>query len=414
MEFYGENDCTLGQFIESATSDDAAQFFDPKTTCHGTCDQPLALHCRVFVHNESRLVVYVEQWEAQLKARQNLNPDLITTWSSCRVCGSVTPFIPVSEETQRYSFAKFLELHFYPADVQLVQGAGCIHNIYQHHIRYFAMRGRTITFQTDPIILYEIVFPPSHIRIKRESLFHLKNRDYEGLLKRNTQWYSALVDDLKLINIDAATGEEEADAALTREINLLIERALAERAEMAQLIQEIYRGTSSTDTLALNRVRAERQDRIVAWEADFDKLPKPKFSQVTERDGRKSSTFGSVRAMWPMRIEVAAGILENLHLPPSNVSEADEPIALKRQVTEDLITAAASTSDASDVEGLPRTSEKDSIACTPLASGSDSCQNRASGSDSDSTIPARVDALSPSDTGINASSQVRGIREKCR
>jgi 1-phosphatidylinositol-3-phosphate 5-kinase len=56
------------------------------------------------------------------------------TWGACHVCGSTTPFIPVSKEMQRYFFGKFIELHFYSADVKLVQGAGCQHNIYQHHI----------------------------------------------------------------------------------------------------------------------------------------------------------------------------------------------------------------------------------------------------------------------------------------
>src|SRR5205823_8899669 len=115
-------------------------------------------------------------------------PEVITTWSTCKICGSATPFIPVSEEMQRYSFAKFLELHFYPADVQLVQGAGCQHNIYQHHIRYFALRGMTVRFQTDPIVLFETIYPPTRVRVRPEKLLQLKNMDYEKLLHRNAQW----------------------------------------------------------------------------------------------------------------------------------------------------------------------------------------------------------------------------------
>jgi 1-phosphatidylinositol-3-phosphate 5-kinase len=139
--------------------------------------------------------------------------------------GSATPFIPVSEEMQRYSFAKFLELHFYPADVNIVQGAGCQHNIYQHHVRFFASKGMTVRFQADPIILHEVIYPPMRIRVRPESQLELKNSDFEALHRRNDLWYSALVDDLKLISIDAATGDEESDARLTADINLLISRA---------------------------------------------------------------------------------------------------------------------------------------------------------------------------------------------
>ncbi|KAH8119967.1 hypothetical protein DFH11DRAFT_1557576 [Phellopilus nigrolimitatus] len=391
MTFYGQNDCTLGQFIDKAVHDNLIQFLDPSAICTGkACDQPLGRHCRVFVHNESRLLVYVEHWNGQINSFHASPPDLITTWSACRVCGSATPFIPVSEEMQRYSFAKFLELHFYPADVQLVQGAGCIHNIYQHHIRYFAMRGMTVMFQTDPIVLYEIVYPPSRVRIRRETLFQLKNADYERLLKRNAQWYTALVDDLRLIDMDAATGDDETDAKLTADISLLIERATAERAEMAQLIQDIYKDTSPVDTLALNRVRAERQDRIVAWEADFDRLPKPKLSQVTEREGRRGSAFGSVRAMWPKRYEFP-GVPENLQLPPPpSVSESEEMPVLEGQVTGD---SAASASDVSDVEVLPETDEVSTSSSDPTPTPA-SCVDQANqsslkgDSDSDSTIAA--------------------------
>jgi len=168
--------------------------------------------------------VAVEQWDGQIIGRTNWfpAPDMITTWSACRVCGSATPFIPVSEEMQRYSFAKFLELHFYPADVKLVQGAGCEHNIYQHHIRYFACKGMTVRFQTDPVILHEIVYPSVRIRVCPETQLELKNSDFDRLHYRNVIWYTALVDDLKLISIDAATGDEEADTRLTADINVLI------------------------------------------------------------------------------------------------------------------------------------------------------------------------------------------------
>ncbi len=346
MKFYGDNDCTLGQFIDKAAHDTWTQFLNPAAVCQAKgCEQSLALHCSVFLHNESRLIVNVDLWDPQIRARMNMRPkpDVKTTWSVCRVCEHTTPFIAVSEEMQRYSFAKFLELYFYPADVQTVQGAGCPHNVYQHHNRYFSVLGITVMFQSDPINLFEVCPPPLRIHVRSETLLRLKNLDYERLLKRNAEWYSGLVDDLKLINIEAATGDEEMDARFTIEINSLIERAISERAEMARLIQDIYRESRPTDTLALNRFRAERQDRIVAWQQDFDKLPKPK---IGEKESRRSA-FGSVRAMWPKRYDLP-GLLEGLHLPPSSVLEIDELPSLLRRVTRDPLPAP--TPDLSDAE----------------------------------------------------------------
>jgi len=349
IRFYGENDCTLGHFIEKNVHETLVQFLDPKAICTGKgCNQPLARHCKIFVHNETRLAVAVEQWGGEIKARgPHLypSPETITTWSACRVCGSATPFIPISEEMQRYSFAKFLELHFYPADVKLVQGAGCQHNIYQHHIRYFATKGMTVRFQADPVILHEIVYPAMRIRICPETQLELKNADYERLHRRNTIWYTALIDDLKLISIDAATGDEEQDAKLTADVNILIARAENEREEIAQLINKIYQESAPTDTLVLNQVRSFRQDKIVAWQQDFDKLPKPRGAMTLDRNSRRVSAFGSVRAMWPKKPDLASP--SELSLPFFSVSEAEEGALSRRRVTgESLVSSASEASEA--------------------------------------------------------------------
>ena len=391
IKFYGENDCTLGRFIEKAVNDTLVQFLDPKAVCEGKgCGQPLARHCQVFVHNETRLTVAVEQWDGQIKARNIFPaPDMITTWSACRVCGSATPFIPISEEMQRYSFAKFLELHFYPADVQLVQGAGCQHNIYQHHIRYFATRGMTVRFQADPVALHEIIYPAIRIRIRPEVQLELKNADFERLHRRNMAWYTALVDDLKLISIDAATGEEEHDEKLTADINSLISRAEAERQEIGQLINKVYQESSPMDTLALNQVRSFRQDRIVAWQADFDKLPKPRN---VEKSGRRVSAFDSMRAMWPKRYDLSP--FGESHMPSASVSEAEEGGPSRRRIAGDSLVSSAS--EASEAE--PETHlEKPAEQVAPLRSDDESLSvppvnltspAKRSDPDSDSTIGA--------------------------
>ncbi|KAF8273008.1 hypothetical protein EI94DRAFT_1697111 [Lactarius quietus] len=355
ITYYGENDCTLGQFIESSTADTLSWIMNPKPPiCTGkACNQPLARHCKIYVHNEIKIFVAVEQWDGQIVGL-GPTPELTTTWSACRICGSATPFIPISEEMQRYSFAKFLEHHFYPADVQLVHGAGCEHNIYQHHIRYFAKRGMTVRFQADPITLHEVVFPPMRIRVRPETQLRLKNADYERLMNRTSRWYAALVHDLTLIRTDAATGDEETDAKLTSELNQLILRAESERAEVVRVVNEIYRDSPSTDTLALSQVRSYLQDKIVAWQVDFDKLPKPKGGR-SDKSSRRTSTFGTVRAIWPRRFDLPGAY--DPAVPSSNVSEAEEttqPTSMRR-MTGDSFVSPSSASEASETEGPPAT-----------------------------------------------------------
>lgn len=358
LTFYGENDCTLGQFIENSVMDTLRRFLDPKAICENkSCNQPLARHCKLYVHNETRLCVTVEQWDGQIINHINHlpSPDTIITWSACRNCGSATPFIPISPEMQRYSFAKFLELHFYPADVNIVQGAGCEHNIYRDHVRYFAIKGMTVRFVTDPIVLHEIVYPPMRIRVRPETKLEIKNTDYERLHHRNNMWYSALIDDLKLINIDAATGEEETDALLTSHINALINKAEWEKEDIARLIDKVYRESAPIDTLALNQVRAYRQDKIVAWQQDFDKLPKPRFAQPDKLNGRRTA-FGSVRAMLPKRADLY-GTWDLDRSAPASVSEAEEHMPTMRRVTGDSFTSMSSASEMSETESLPGPSE---------------------------------------------------------
>ena len=355
ITYYGENDCTLGQFIDSSTADTLSWIMNPKQPmCTGKgCNQPLARHCKIYVHNETKIFVAVEEWDGQIVGL-GPTPELTTTWSACRICGSATPFIPISEEMQRYSFAKFLEHHFYPADVQLVHGAGCEHNIYQHHIRYFAKRGMTVRFQADPVTLHEVVFPPMRIRIRPETQLRLKNTDYERLMNRTSRWYAALVHDLTLIRTDAATGDEETDAKFTSELNQLILRAESERAEVVRMVNEIYRDSSSTDTLVLNQVRSYLQDKIVAWQVDFDKLPKPKGGR-SDKSSRRTSTFGTVRSIWPRRFDLPGAY--DPAVPSSSVSEAEETTQPTRRMTGDSFVSPSSASEASETEGPTKVNE---------------------------------------------------------
>lgn len=417
ITFYGENDLTLGQFIDSSINDTLAQFLDAKAVCLAKgCDEPIARHCKVFVHNDTKLMVAVDQLDqtnGHGGSHYLYSPDLVTTWSCCRLCDTATPSLLASEEMQRYSFAKFLELHLYPTDVQFVEGAGCKHNIYKYHTRYFYKRGMTVRFQTDPVDVYEMVYPPSQIVVSSESRLELKNSDSTRLHMKNTAWYTALIDDLKLINIDAATGDEEADQKLTVDINALILRAEMEKDEITRMINQVYKDTAPTDTLGLNQVRAYRQDKIVAWQQDFDRLPKARPTQMMSR---KSSALGTVRVgLWPPGRRSIPGPSDH-HPSSASVSEAEDSTRppLLRRVTGLSFVSTSSASDASEPEmdgALSRLAEK----TIPLAMAAMSAvvkkepevarpaSEEKSDGDSDSTIGAAKEDVAP---GPSASSPV--------
>jgi 1-phosphatidylinositol-3-phosphate 5-kinase len=409
ITFYGENDLTLGQFIDSSIAETSAQLLDTKMVCLAKgCDEPLAEHCKVFVHNDTRLMVAVDKVD-QTKAHGGSHylylPDIVTTWSYCRLCDTATPLILASEEMQRYSFAKFLELHLYPTDVQFVEGAGCKHNIYKHYIRCFSKKGMAVKFRTDPINVYEMVYPPSRIAVSSESRLELKNADFTQLHDWNALWYTALINDLKLINIDAATGDEEADQKLTADINALVLRAELEKDELTMMVNQVYKDNAPADTLGLNQVRAHRQDKIVAWQQDFDRLPKSRPVQVVSR---KSSALGTVRAgLWPGGRRGFPGPSDH-HPSSASVSEAEEsprPLLL-RNVTGLSFMSTSSASDASEPEvdgALSRLVGKTIPLAVAMANGTakkepevtkPAMKERSDG-DSDSTIGAAREDAAP-------------------
>jgi 1-phosphatidylinositol-3-phosphate 5-kinase len=338
--FYGENDCTLGQYIERSISEGFAHSLEAKTPCTG-CEQSLAAHCKVYVHNESKLLASTEPWSGKIQAKTLDAPvyDLITTWSVCRRCGQATPFIPVSEETLRYSFAKFLELHFYPADVLIVPGAGCSHNIYLDHARYFAFKGMTVRFQADLVVLQEIVFPPRRIRVRPETLLELKNSDYLRMLDRGATWFAALIHDLQFLLIELG----DTDAETSIKATAYIREANGHRLQMARDIHTIYTESPPTDTLALGRARQLLQDRMVDWQVKIDALAKPRLSQMTFKEPRRATTFGTVRHIWPSRRNESSTTLDRL--PSTNVSEVEEEYLRRVDTSSSLAQSSASEND---------------------------------------------------------------------
>ncbi|QRV97609.1 1-phosphatidylinositol-4-phosphate 5-kinase [Ceratobasidium sp. AG-Ba] len=303
MKYYGEGDKSLAQFIEESCTTPT------NAVCAGkNCNTLRISHTRVYVHNESRVYISTEPWTGKIGAHKIPQPHFegITTWSLCRVCMQNTPLIPLSEEAGRYSFAKFLELHFYPADVLLMHGAGCLHNIYEHHVRYFYLRGMTVRFQTEKVTLYEVVFPPNRVRVKPQALLAFKNSDYSHLLHRNTTYWDSVLKRVQFaIEAAAQMAQQNHDQAqgIANLAMDLRERSLLCRAEVEQLIHQAYSDSPITDTLQLGRVRPKWQGIITQFDDEFSRLEKmylpSGFYAGTEKDFRRSVAQNKIAKFMP-------------------------------------------------------------------------------------------------------------------
>ncbi|KAG9038840.1 1-phosphatidylinositol-3-phosphate 5-kinase [Tulasnella sp. JGI-2019a] len=295
MEYYGENDCTLAHFIEDA----CRKGYENRPCDAKGCKLRYIQHSEVYAHNENRLLITTEPWHAVVGEDKDTQPppsEFITTWSTCRVCNKGTPFIALSEEACRYSLAKFMELHFYPADVRLLRGVGCLHNIYLHHIRFFAVNRMTVRFQTDPIKVFEITFPPLYTQVKQAALLELKNKDYQHMVIRSDEYWESVASRISqwqsVVGGSADLAAQERGALpMTAAVADMSGRLDRDRKEILALMQRTYAESTPTNTLAIGPVRTAIQNKVVQWDNEFDRLEKTYFSLrnyfATEKEFKK-------------------------------------------------------------------------------------------------------------------------------
>lgn len=386
ISYYGENDCTLGQFIE----DTIVEALDSRRLCEGKgCRRPLGAHSKVYVHHESRVVIAAEPWiPASSSEASALTPDKIASFSVCRVCLQTTPFIPLSDEALKYSFGKFLELHFYPADVQLIHGAGCEHNIYLHHIRYFASHGMTVRFQTDAVDIHEVVLPPMRTVVHMEPSLELKNRDYESLLARNTSYWQSVINRITQLQLQVkpVSPQDESGAAAAEVAGDLLQRVEADRAEIARTIQQTYTHSLPTDTLALGAVRSLIQNKVVDWDLKLEQFEKtyttPRTRLISEKDFRRMTGSHHFKRIYDDFFGQYA----------SSASEVDEKSDTRPDEPESSV---YSEPESMDEKKSPPVYSGDQPTIAELLGAPLSASS--GGDDSDSTISAHVRPLSASE-----------------
>ena len=77
-------------------------------------------------------------------------------WSYCQSCERiVTPLVPMSEDTWRMSFGKFLEISFYNA-AACGRTGGCAHCVQTQHVRFFGRENLAARFEYQRIVPYGI------------------------------------------------------------------------------------------------------------------------------------------------------------------------------------------------------------------------------------------------------------------
>ena len=271
-----EPDCTLGQYVEDLC-------YRANDVCQsGACEKKMVDHHRQYVHGEAQVTVHVEPYPAKMRGMA----DTILMWSQCKVCGNETPTIPMSENSWKYSFGKYLELSFWSADLHARAGL-CPHDLHRDHIRYFGYKDLALRIHHDPISLLEVIVPRMRITWKVDNDLKFRNEVYVKTERRLNRFMVSVKSRLKSINAEAVL-PEKAEACRV-EVERLTRRVNEEHVGMVKQLQDTYSNSRHWETIPLNVSIRTMQEKVAEWDKIFAEFERDFFP--SEKDIRRLATL---------------------------------------------------------------------------------------------------------------------------
>lgn len=279
-EYYGPGDEPLGQFLERVCSEagDACG-------ARGGCESANLLHYTTFVHNTMRVQMVTERFACPMPGHESA----VLCWSYCKLCEATTPVTRMCDESWSLSFAKFLELQFYPN--ASCHTSMCTHDYFLHTVRYFALQNLAIRFHADTVEPWKVVVPPPRLVFDVQLQCENENAEVLSLFDKNRRYWQSLTARLGALRTELQTGAIYATSPLAKVQSVAqgllaeLERAaLADAAEIERHLVDTY-WASRGDLLAMNDVRRTLQDKVVEWDALFFDFEK--HSSVSERELRR-------------------------------------------------------------------------------------------------------------------------------
>ncbi|CAG8470457.1 8558_t:CDS:10 [Ambispora gerdemannii] len=264
IEYYSESDRTLGQYLEEMC-------YDSSYLCPAkTCDRPLQMHYKSYCHGNARISVVIEQYDCPCPGMEKT----ILMWSYCTKCQRATPMVPMSENTWKYSFGKYLEQSFYQTELRRIEN--CPHAIYRDHTHhFFSLQNLAVRFEYQPIDLMEVSVPPMILRTKPEVTIRLKDQDYETCKLKITKYWESVTERIK--TFDYGIVQPEKLEVCKQELYDMSSKVFSESKNMLQQLNQTYVNSSPDDTLALNQVRVELHEKVVQWDQSFNEFARQYF-----------------------------------------------------------------------------------------------------------------------------------------
>lgn len=342
-------DCTLGQYIE-----DLAYSMDHVCNSNG-CERKMWEHHRTYVHDQSRITVFVEHLPNATPKRAELE-DGITMWTYCKICKKDTEETAMSDSTFKYSFGKYLELLFWSRGLRMKDKLECPHDHHRDHVRYFSLQDARIRIHWDPIDLLEIVVPRARITWKVSNDLKLKNAIYGRMEERWSKFMVSVNTRLKSIRIDSVL-PEKAESCKT-EVDRLMTKAKEEEPVLISRLQEIYVNSKYYEVVPFNSIVREMLEKAGDWDQAFTKfegdfLGDKDMRQLTMMQLKKMFTDNESKESLASN-EGTPSVTDTEERPSQTFTEAEEKSTQPTDYTDNSL-------EASTTSAAKPTDEKDSI-----------------------------------------------------
>ncbi|GAB7355789.1 hypothetical protein MBLNU459_g6469t1 [Dothideomycetes sp. NU459] len=314
-----EEDCTLGQFIEDVCA-------GATTTCK-VCSRKMLDHHRQYVHGTGQLSVSVKRYPSKF---QNLH-NTIFMWSSCKVCQQETTWIPMSDNSWKYSLGKYLELSFWSTPLKPRAGV-CPHDIHKDFVRCFAFQGLVVRVQYDKVELYNVLVPTSTINWEVNAGLELKNQLYSQFESRLSAFITSIKARLHSINLSTVAPEKAANA--TALVEKLMQRAESDHQDLLQKLRDKYMDSKFYEIIPLNRAVRMMDEKAIAWDEAFVDFERNYFP--SENDIRRLATL-QLKKLFLDRNEAQEAAVQDVNdngegmemqerTPPSGMRLTDEEL----------------------------------------------------------------------------------------
>jgi len=207
-------------------------------------------------------------------------------WSYCKACDKPAKHTVMSEQSWKYSFARYLQLSFYPGELGCRTIEDCKHNPHREHVRYFALRNLAVRIYSDRVDVTDALLPRLRLKIRQDVKTNLRKDELDSILRRNELYWNSVQQRVKSFSIDLVSSDqvEAAQAAITD----ISRKAEEEKRNLVQLAEQAHQENETSSGLALNVARKTLQERVVDWDAVFTAF-EHKFLP-TEKDFRRLTT----------------------------------------------------------------------------------------------------------------------------